>query len=339
MSGDDASDARAAVAAWLAAELGRPVEVTAMARLGGGAIQENWALDVELEGVPEAWVLRTDAPSQVAVSWGKVEEFKILRVVHAAGLTVPRPIALCTEPSVWSRPFYVMTRHPGEARGRLLVRDLEVDRWGPPLVARLARELALLHRLDAPLESLAFIDLPDHPALARVAEYRGHLDELRIANPVLSLALDLLAARAPSTPRRTLIHADFRLGNVLVDAGELTAILDWEFAAFGDPLEDLGWFLGRFWRFGRWSAEAGGLASEQAFVEAYQQAAGVQVDTSALLYWQLMGTVRWAVIALQQAARHFVDGELSLELALTGAVLPQLEWDILDLVEALDGDR
>jgi len=45
------------------------------------------------------------------------------------------------------------------------------------------------------------------------------------------------------------------------------------------------------------------------------------------------------VIALQQAARHYVAGEPSLELALTGAVLPQLEWDILDLIEALDGDR
>jgi hypothetical protein len=52
-----------------------------------------------------------------------------------------------------------------------------------------------------------------------------------------------------------------------------------------------------------------------------------------------MGTVRWAVVALMQAGRHYIQGEANLELALTGVVLPQLEWDMLDLIEGLDGDR
>jgi aminoglycoside phosphotransferase (APT) family kinase protein len=313
--------------------------VSGLARLGGGAIQENWALDVEVDGEPRAWVLRTDAASGVAMSWGKVEEYRILEVVHRAGVTVPAPIALCTDHAVLGRPFYVMTRHPGEARARVLVRDPAIERWGPPLARRLAAELARLHELAAPVAGLDFLPLPEDPARFRVAEYRGHLAAMAVANPVLDLALDVLAERAPCTPRRSLVHADFRLGNVLVDAGELSAVLDWEFAGYGDPLEDLGWFLGRYWRFGRWHLEAGGLTSRAAFVEAYEAAAGTAVDASALLYWQLMGTVRWGVIALQQAARHYAAGEPSLELALTGAVLPQVEWDILDLIEAIDGDR
>jgi aminoglycoside phosphotransferase (APT) family kinase protein len=284
-------------------------------------------------------VLRTDAASGVAMSWGKVEEFRILEIVHRAGVTVPAPVALCSDTAVLGRPFYVMIRHPGEARARVLVRDPEIARWGPPLARRLAAELARLHHLAAPVEGLAFLPLPVAPAADRVAEYRAHLAAMAVTNPVLDLALEVLAERAPATPRRTLIHADFRLGNILIERGELTAVLDWEFAAYGDPLEDLGWFLCRYWRFGRWRLEAGGLAPKTAFVAAYEAAAAARVEPTALLYWQLMGTVRWAVIALQQAARHYAAGEPSLELALTGAVLPQLEWDVLDLIEALDGDQ
>jgi len=339
VSAPSPADVAPRLARWLAERLERPVEVTGLARLGGGAIQENWALDVALAGVPRAWVLRTDGRSGVAVSWGKAEEYRILETVHAAGVTVPAPVALCTEPSVLGRPFYVMPRHAGEARGRVLARDPAVDRWGPPLARRLARELATLHRLAAPVAGLGFLDVPECLAAARVEAYRAHLAALAVTNPVLELALEVLAERATPTPASTLIHGDFRLGNLLVDAGELTAILDWEFAAHGDPLEDLGWFLGRYWRFGRWHLEAGGLASRETLVEAYEEASGRAIEARALTYWQLMGTVRWAVIALQQAARHYVAGEPSLELALTGAVLPQLEWDILDLIEALDGDR
>lgn len=339
MSTGFGEDERARLGRWLGGALGADLRVTGLAKLGGGAIQENWALDVTRDGQADAWVLRTDAPSGVALSWGKAEEFRILQVVHAAGVTVPEPLALCTEVDVIGRPFSVMRRCDGEARGRVLARDPAIDTWGPPLARRLAQELATLHRLDAPVQGLEFLPFPDHPAAARVAEYRAHLALMGAHNPVLDLALGHLAEHATESSRRTLVHADFRIGNLLVDRGELTAVLDWEFATQGEPLEDLGWFLGRYWRFGRWHDEAGGLASKAVLVAAYEEASGRAVNPRTLLYWQLMGTVRWAVIALQQAARHYVAGEPSLELALTGAVVPQLEWDILDLIEALDGDR
>ena len=146
-------------------------------------------------------------------------------------------------------------------------------------------------------------------------------------------------ARA-STHRRPgricLIHADFRTGNYLVHEGELAAILDWEFAAFGDPHEDLGWMLVRYWRFGADEREAGGIGSRAGFLDGYEAAADWPVDRAVVPYWEVMGTVRWAVIALMQAARHFRAGEESLELALTAHVLPVLELDLLNRIREIE---
>ena len=261
-----------AVAAWLAAATGAAAAaVTRMERLGGGAIQENWGLDVvcrggRLDGT-HALVLRTDAPSRVAVSWDRAQEFRILEVAFRAGVTAPEPIALCLDPSVLGRPFYLMRRVAGEARGFKLVRDPLVRERGEALAARLGAELAKLHRVAPPVPGLGFIPVPaGSAALARIAEYRAHLDEMGSAECVLEWALAWLERHAPPAVPPRLLHADFRTGNYLVDRGELTAVLDWEFAGFGDPLEDLGWMLGRYWRFGAYEREAGGIGSREALL-------------------------------------------------------------------------
>ncbi len=320
----------------LSQQLDRAVVVNRVARLKGGSVQENWSLDVLVDGAPAAWVLRTDAPSGLPASWGKAEEYRVLQFVHGAGLSVPEPIALLDETTTLGRPLYVMARRRGEARGAVLVRDPAVDRWGPAIVRELARELARLHRLPAPVAALDFMPCPERPAAARINDYRAYLADMAVTNPVLDYALDLLATCAPPTERLVLVHGDFRVGNVLVRDGALEATLDWEFASYSDPLEDVGWFLGRFWRFGCWHRGAGGLAPTEVFTETYVEETGAQLERRTLLFWQLLGAVRWAVIALQQAERCFVHGEEDLDLALTGTALPQLEWDILDLIEALD---
>ena len=113
-------------------------------------------------------------------------------------------------------------------------------------------------------------------------------------------------------------------------------MLDWEFAGFGDPLEDLGWMLGRYWRFGAYDREAGGIGSREALFSGYEAEAGGAVDRGAVAYWEVMATVRWAVIALMQAARHFEGHEASLELALTAHVLPVLELDLLTRIHEIE---
>lgn len=330
---------------WLARAIGaRDLAVDRLERMGGGAIQENWALDVTVHGGDRqgrhALVLRTSARSVLPVSWDRAQEFAILGVAYRAGVAAPEPWALCTEPDVIGQDFYVMRRATGEARGARLVRDKALLARGDALIARLAGELAKLHRVRPPVSELAFMPLPEHgPALSRVETYRRQLDALDASEPTLEWALSWLSRRLPKPSATCLIHGDFRTGNYLVDDGELTAILDWEFAAFGDPREDLGWMLARFWRFGAYEREAGGIAGREALLSAYEAASGEPLDRAAVDWWEVMATVRWAVIALMQAERHRSGSERSLELALTAHVVPVLELDLLTRVAELESGR
>lgn len=331
---------RAALARWLVRELGASeVRVTRLDRLGGGAIQENWAVDLEVSGGHRAGahplVLRTSAPSAVAVSHDRLQEFAILQRVHRAGVTCPEPWLACADQLVLGRPFYLMRRVAGEARPTRLVRDPLVAAHGDAIAARLGVELARLHRIRPPDPALAFLEVPQGPvALARVATYRQLLDSIDAASPVLEWALRRLERAAPATTELVLCHEDLRTGNFLVEAGELSAILDWEFALWGDRHEDLGWLLCRSWRFGRPQREVGGIGSRDTLYAGYEAEAGVVIDRAIVPYWELMASVRWAVIALLQADRHFSGREASLELALTAQVVPELERDILDQLDA-----
>jgi aminoglycoside phosphotransferase (APT) family kinase protein len=176
----------------------------------------------------------------------------------------------------------------------------------------------------------------DRPGLDRVQLYRRYLDELGDPQPVIEWGLRWLERESRSAGEITLVHQDFRTGNYLVDEHGLTAILDWEFCAWGDPMSDIGWFCSRCWRFGATDCEAGGIAARASFYRGYEAASGRRIDPGAVHYWEIAAHVRWAIIALQQAARHFSGAQHSLELALTGQIVPELELEILNLIDAAE---
>ncbi len=321
-------DRRDALAAWLAEQAGAATaHITALDKLSGGAIQENWALDVDFDGRREALVVRTDAPSGVSVSLGRPEEFALFRAAFAAGVTVPEPLWQDPAGTVLGKPFFVMRRIAGTAAGHRLVKAPL-----PGLAERLGRELARIHTITPPRADLAFLGTPpDNHALAWVATFRAWLDGHSAAHPVLEWGLRWLERNAPPAGPMVLSHNDFRTGNIMVDGAEVTGILDWEFAGWGDPLADIGWFCAPCWRFGARQRTAGGIGAREDFVSAYEAESGRPVDRRLLPYWEAMGTMRWAIIALQQAERHVSGGETNLELALTAHVVPDLELDILDM--------
>ncbi|MBS7789809.1 phosphotransferase family protein [Roseococcus sp. SDR] len=315
---------RSALEAWL----GR--RITAASLLSGGAIQQNWALT--LDG-GEEWVLRTDNPATLAVSLPRAAEYALLRAAHAEGVTVPEPLRLCEDRGVIGTPFFVMRRVRGTATGFRLAKAAAAQGGDDVLVRELGAELARIHRITPPREDLAFLGEPPADAgAAFIAAMRLRLDEGGTPRPAVEWGLAALERHLPPPQLPVLNHNDFRTGNLMVDGHAVTAVLDWEFAAWGDPHADLGWFCAPCWRFGNRQLEAGGLGSRAAFLEGY----GAGADPSRLPFWELAATIRWAVIAADQGARHLSGVERSLELALTAQIIPELEMDILAQVEALD---
>ena len=350
--------ATTALARWLArATRAQDVRVARYERLPGGAIQDNFLLDVDIRGGPwqgeHAFVLRTDAPTGVAASLSRAQEFAVLRVAHAAGVTAPKPLFLCRDTTVLGREFFIMKRLPGVAQGHRLTREPALVPDGAALARELGANLARIHAIRPPWSDAikraahAFTDTPSaagdgeidaiappptHPALATIVEYRSWLDKLDDAYPALEWGLRWCERHAPATFDIALIHRDYRTGNYLVDEGRLAGVLDWEFAGWGDPREDIGWLTARCWRFSGVEREAGGIAPIEPLLQGYESAGGVAVSRTDLDYWQVMAHLRWAIIALQQAQRHMGGGERSLELALTGRIVHELEYEVLQLI-------
>lgn len=328
---------RAALAAWLTAAAGQPVGIDDAALLSGGAIQQNWALDVRRGDAAERWVLRTDNPTTLAVSLPRSAEYATLRVAHAAGVTVPEPLFCCDDTGVLGAPFFVMRRAAGTAHAQRLTRDAAARGGDPALATALGAELARIHAVTPPRAELAFLGAPPADDGARlIAAQRAALDAAGQPRPVLEWGLRHLERTRPPPVPPCLTHNDFRMGNIMVDAGRVTAVLDWEFAAWGDPHADLGWFSVPYWRFGNRVFEAGGLAPRAAFLDGYVAAGGAPPNPARIAWWELAGTIRWAVIAADQAARHLSGREISLELALTGHIVPELEMDVLRMTGVAD---
>jgi aminoglycoside phosphotransferase (APT) family kinase protein len=314
------------------------VSITEAKLLSGGSIQENWFIDTAVAGGALGprlqLVVRTDAPSGVAGSLCRAEEFALLKAAHDAGVTVPEPLWLCRDAGLIGKQFFVMRFIQGVAASHVVVRDTKLGGDRRLLLERLGAELGRIHSIRPPRADLAFLPPAEaSPALQNVARLRRFLDAHHTPHPALEWGLRWLEINAPERSEIALCHRDFRTGNYMVDDRGLTAILDWEFAGWGDPLEDVGWFCARCWRFGQ-PGEAGGIGAREDFYRGYVSTTGRRLETEDIHYWEVMAHLNWAAIALQQAERHLSGEENSLMLALTGHIVPELEYEILTMTEA-----
>jgi aminoglycoside phosphotransferase (APT) family kinase protein len=320
----------ARLASWLRRETGR--ELRAASLLSGGAIQQNWALDCGAEQL----VLRTDNAAPLAQSHGRATEFALLRAAHAAGVTVPEPLLLCEDTSAIGAPFFLMRRVPGIAAGHRVVKSDTLGGGREAAARAMGRELARLHAIRPPRADLAALGTPpEDAARAFIAEQRAALDA-REPRPVLEWGLRHAERHAPPPVAPVLCHNDFRTGNILWEERGIAGVLDWEFAAWGDGHADLGWLCARCWRFGNLAQEAGGVGPRAALYAGYAEAGGGAVEDARVRWWELAAHLRWAIIALDQTARHLSGREPSLELALTAHLVPELEWEILRMTESAD---
>lgn len=323
---------RAALAEYVrAAFSAENVSVGDCRKLSGGAIQENWLVDLVIEGGERAGalatVVRTDAPSGVAVSHSRADEFVLLSAAFEAGVTVPEPLLCCEDKTVIGKPFVVMRQIGGTALGQKVTRDPDIGGDREVLAERLGEELARIHSMTPETHSFAF--LPGPETVDSLKEFRDHLDELGEPRSALEWGLRWLEINRLPPEEMVLLHHDFRTGNYMVDADGLTGILDWEFAGWGEPHEDIGWFCAMCWRFGQRDRPAGGIGSRAALYRGYERVSGRKVDPKRVYFWEVFAHIRWAVIAVQQGHRFLKGGERTLDIVLTGRRPAEIEYEIL----------
>jgi aminoglycoside phosphotransferase (APT) family kinase protein len=311
------------------------VRIENLRRMAGGASRELWSLDAVLDGERRALVLRRDPPGRVGDSSDRGLEFALLRAAAEAGVPVPQVHWSCADPEVLGSAFFLMDRVEGETIPRRLLRDAEYARAREVMTGQLGAILARIHTI-AP-------ERPELAGLAAAAQGGGSArDEvLRLAggirlfasepHPVLDLAERWLLERAPESPRQSLVHGDYRIGNVIFGPEGVRAILDWELAHAGDPIEDLAWLCTKTWRFGS-ALAAGGIGTREELVAAYEKAGGGPVDPEALAWWEACGNFKVALVITQ--SRVFLDGRVaSVELASLGRRTAEPEEELLRIME------
>lgn len=304
--------------------------------LTGGALQENVALDVRIgeEPSPQRLVLRISPGSSIPESLNRAQEFAVARAAFEAGVTTPEPLWLCTDPAILGAEFAIMRRVDGVAAPHRIVREQALGGPREALLERLGEELARIHTVRPPRTDLAFLHSAEpSPALATIARLRGWLDAHATPCPALEWALRRLELRAPQAQEVALCHGDFRTGNYLVDAHGLTGVLDWELAYWNEPASDLGWFTARCWRAGRPDQRGGGIGPVAPLLRGYQRISGRTIDLDTLEYWEAMAHMRWALIAIHQSERHPPGEPPALEQALTGYIVPELEYEAIRILD------
>ena len=311
-----------------------PVRIEGLRRLSGGASAETWSFDaVWNDGRVDPLVLRRDVERPPG-STPRVREGPLLVAADAAGVPVPRVVVdgdatTAADAGLGDRAFLLLERVDGETIPRRILRDEAYAVARSRLTAQCGEALARIHHI--PVDAVPFLHAEDP-----LPTWRGILDGFGQPHPTFELALRWLAEAPPPTGRLAVIHGDFRNGNLIVGPDGLRAVLDWELAHLGDPLEDLGWLCVKAWRFGR-DEPVGGFGTREELFQAYEQAGGGRVDPAAARWWEVLGTLKWGIMCIAQAFTHLSGATRSVELAAIGRRVCENEWDLLDLMEGPSG--
>jgi aminoglycoside phosphotransferase (APT) family kinase protein len=311
---------------------GDPGEVE-LSSIPGGASRETWLVEVaEPGGGDRRWVLRRDPKGSVSLVPIQ-DEYALITSAAAAGVPVPDPLAFEPDGGRFDSAGMLMSFVEGTSVAPRILRKPEYEGARGRLTGQLAEALARIHSIEPAELDGVLPEPPGDPALAQIEEWERQLDEIGEPLPAVELGLRWLRANAPEPVEPRLVHGDFRLGNFIVDADGLGAVIDWELAHLGDPVEDIGWLCIRSWRFGNDERPVAGVGELDDFISAYEAAGGDSVDRDRVRYWEAFGNAKWAVICARQAHDHLTGVRRSHELASLGRRVCEPEWDLLHLVE------
>jgi aminoglycoside phosphotransferase (APT) family kinase protein len=265
------------------------------------------------------WVLRRPPLGHILpTAHDMAREYRAISALADTGVPVPRTFALCEDPSVNDYPFYVMEFVDGVIIGEEMpagyaAKPEERRQLGLGMVEALAK----LHAVDYREVGLEDFGRPDAYLERQVARWATQWDRSKTRDlPEIEELGRRLAKAIPVRSDSTIVHGDFRLGNIVMARdrpGAVLALLDWEMATLGDPLADLGYTL-VFWgqagdppeRFeARVYAQittAGGFLNRAELVQHYADVSGR--DVSAIDFYEAFALYKLAVIVEGIWARH-----------------------------------
>jgi len=249
-------------------------------------------------------VVRT-TPERSLVDHSQDIEPEALRIAGQHGLPVPRLIVLEADPSQIGSAFFIMQEIAGcQSQAHALATP-----HFQPLRDKIG-EQKWLH-----LGQLAAIELSDEERTVfppveietvwstELAKWEGYYHEnAQEYEPMVEYALRWLRETPPPVPEKlSLVHGDYRTGNFLFDyEGNITALLDWEMAHIGDPLEDVGWAIGRLWSWPDRDRPGHLITKREAFA-IWEQTSGMRINPASLKWWSVFGAVKgmglWAAMA------------------------------------------
>ena len=302
-------------------------------RLSGGASQETWSFDLVTPDATAPLVLRRAPPGVVQheSAAGLEAEAAIMRLVAGCGVPVPVVRYVLAPQDGLGRGF-VTTRVGGETIPRKILRDAALAAIRPTLPLALGQILARIHA--APIERLPTLQRVD--AADTLDVMRRALDRCVDSKPVFEFALRWLAERRPGTRPLRLVHGDFRNGNLVIAADGVRAVLDWELAHLGDPMEDLGWLCATPWRFGVLDAPVGGFGPRADLFAGYAQAQGLVPDAKHVRWWEVLASLRWGVLCSQMVETFRRGADPGVERAMIARRASESEIDLLRLIDCGD---
>lgn len=288
-----------AVSGWLASRIPSARPPFRFERIGDG--RSNLTFRVT-DAAGATWILRRPPLGRILPkAHDMVREHRILAALHPAGVPVPEPLGVCEDTSVSGAAFYVMEHRAGVVLATpddVAPLTAEVRRRaGLSLVETLAR----LHAVDVDAAGLGDLGPRDDYAARQVRRWTSQWERTDGAPlPAIGRTGELLAASLPVQTGTSIVHGDYKLENVIVDDhGEVSAILDWELCALGDPLADLAWVL-LYWSSPGAGLEVSSVAAAEGFpteaeiIERYAEASGR--DLGALPFYRALSAWKLAII-------------------------------------------
>jgi aminoglycoside phosphotransferase (APT) family kinase protein len=276
------------------------IQVDQLEQISGGASRQTYRFRLSYSENGEArerrLILRRD-PAGSLIDTDRRIEFAAYKAFHGTDVPVPEVLWLEDDPRHLGSPFFISVEMTGfqTSPTRILMEPyaahhekIAEQKWS--ILGRITRHDPRRLGLVGTME---WVD-PDKCWKRELDYWEGVLDsDELIPQPIIRAAIRWMRRNPPPPAQKIcVVHGDFRTGNFLYDEqGRIHGILDWEMAHLGDPLEDLGWSLGRVWCWAQ-DDRRGGLVSRERAVAIWEQASGLRADPAALHWWELFASVK-----------------------------------------------